>query len=148
MQNFSQDIEIKLIASLYIDKFKNRVDPQAEVVGNFRNVSKILHNYISKRTYFLHYIEEFWYSFGRFYPRIGGMGISVAKEELENARSCNSTIVIIMPHKEDIRFYGLDAETWYNFCEMNKTWNQHSAIDKLDNGSIPVKMLENLEKQK
>jgi hypothetical protein len=135
-----------LIGYKYIDLFRSRIDPDARPVGDFKDICKIMNNPKKNITYFIHYIEEFWYSFGKYYPTIGGFGISVSKEELEMAENIiNAMIVIIMPNKNDYRFYGLEAELWYHFCEKYQTWNNHSAISKLRNGSIPIKMLRNLE---
>lgn len=135
-----------MIGSGYIRKFNERIDPDAIQVGNFRGISKIMRNYDKQITYYIHWIEEFWYSFGRYYPNIGGVGISVAKEELENAvLTENPMIVITMPYKQDVKFYGLSAKTWCDFCNKNQTWNRHSKIDQLENGSIPAKLLLNLE---
>lgn len=138
-----------MIGSGYIAKFNRRIDPQAQPVGTFAGISKIMRNYNRKITYYIHWIDEFWYSFGKYYPHIGGLGISVARNELEaTIGQPDPWIVIIMPYKQDVRFYGLQAMKWFRYCDDNNTWNNHSAIGGLQNGSIPIKLLINLEEHK
>ncbi|MGA8842261.1 MAG: hypothetical protein WB511_01625, partial [Nitrososphaeraceae archaeon] len=97
-----------------IREFQQKVDPDAKMMGTFRNISTVLYNEKKNITYFLHYIEEFWRAFGSYYPKIGGIGTSVAKVELEEAKDIpNSMIVTAMPIKNGHRFYGFGGKNWY-----------------------------------
>jgi hypothetical protein len=141
----------------FIPHFIKRVDNQAEKIGTFGNppYSAIMYNRLQKKTYYLHYIKEFWRAFGRYYPHLSkGYGMSVAKEELK-AGKINSTslseeywTIVAMPSKtNEIVFYGLKSDKWYDYCEFNNTWHFHTA-GILENGSIPATMLINMEKIK
>lgn len=141
-----------MITPADIDAFKRRVDPDVIHVGYSHQVSVKLLNQSWQRMYFLHNIDEFWRSFGRYFPDLdNGVGISVAQKELEDAIDWKgeSVIIIMMRNTKKtpftLRFYGLNAMTWWKYCEQHKTWNNHSNKD-LMNGSIPAKMLVNMEK--
>lgn len=132
-----------------IPDFVRRIDQKAQKVGTFGDppYSVIMHNALDKVTYYLHYIAEFWRSFGKYYPQIGGYGLSVAKEELVTAvgNGENCYTVVAMPHKQKgVVFYGIKTKEWHDFCEHNKTWNNHTS-GSLTNGSIAARFVKNME---
>jgi len=135
----------------WIQEFKLRVDPSTIVInsisGEDGNTTRVLFNSRDNIYYYLSYIREWFYSFGKVFNK-SGVGESIDEPKLKHAiRHDNSWIVVAKPVDEEetgVKFYGYMAKDWYNYAIKNKTIktpkNRYT-----NNYSIEAKLLRNMD---